>query len=187
MPNPYEPTTWGTSQLEDLTVPSGQLCQVRKTSLEVLIELNILQDLDTLSKVVNDQHITRVKGKSGTSKKSSASNTNSSTNNEAVDFDVEALMRDDPKTFMRMIHMVNRVVEYIVVQPEVEWPVKKDEAGEPLKNENGTPIELPAEERRDGVVYTDAVDLNDRFALFSYLIGGSKQLEQFRETVNESA
>lgn len=178
MPNPYEPTTWGTTQFEDLTVPSGQKCQVRKTSLEVLIELNILQDMDTLSKVVNDKHITRVKGKSASGAKKSG-------NNEPVDFDIQKLMTEDPKAFMRMIQMVNRVVEYIVTQPRVVWPVQRDETGEPVKNKDGDPIELSSEDRVDGTIYTDMIDLNDRFALFSYMIGGSKQLEQFREQVNE--
>ena len=47
----YAPTTWG-SELggaEDLTVPSGQTCLVRRPGVQGLMEAGILHDLDTLT------------------------------------------------------------------------------------------------------------------------------------------
>jgi hypothetical protein len=85
--------------LEDLTVPSGQLCQVRRPGVEGLVKAGVLNDMDSLSAIVDNKHIKRAKGMKPT------------------DVNIASL---DQATMDSMFHVVDRIVCYVVVQPHIE-------------------------------------------------------------------
>lgn len=98
----YAPQQWGGSNdagLEDLVCPSGQMCLVRRPGTEGLIKAGILRDLDSLTALVNEEHVKRVKG--------------------VPQIDIATLMKD-PENITNILHVTDRVVCYVVVKPEVQ-------------------------------------------------------------------
>lgn len=100
----YAPNTWlsgGVGSMEDLTVPSGQVCLVRRPGLEGLIKAGVLRNVDTLSAVVNEKHLKKTK-------KGAASG----------GVDVDSIMRD-PQALETIMHTVDKAVCFCVVKPEI--------------------------------------------------------------------
>lgn len=162
--NKYILTGWGRQVFEDLECPSGQLCQVRKPGVEKLISAGILDSADTLSTLVNQKHIQRVKGK-------------------APEVDGAALLKD-PRNMMNILNLVNKAVVHMVIQPTV-LPITVLE-----KDSNGNEVERPLrdnerEEEINGRVYVDSIDMIDRMFIFQYATGGSLNVEQFRSKFDE--
>lgn len=140
----YAPTVWGTGGgLEDLVVPSGQMCLVKRPGVQNLIEAGVLRDIDTLSAIVAEKHIKRVEG-------------------EDPDIDTDSLAQD-PEAIVNVLHVVDRVVTYCVVKPEILM----------------TPNDPTS--RKDGVIYADMVDIEDKMFVFNYAVGGTRSVEQFRQ------
>lgn len=100
----YAPNTWlsaGTAGApEDLTVPSGQTCLIRRPGLEGLLKAGVLRNLDTLSALVDQKHLKKTQ-------KGAPSRVN-----------VKSLMQD-PEALSDIMHAVDKVVCYCVLKPEV--------------------------------------------------------------------
>lgn len=97
----FAATTWGTAgigSLEEMTVPSGQLCLARRPGTQGLIEAGILHNIDSLTAIVDSKHVRRVKGKE--------------------EIDVDSIMKD-PENVQTMMHTIDRIVCYVVVKPEI--------------------------------------------------------------------
>jgi len=139
--NKYAPTTWGGRTGEDLTVPSGQLCKVRRPGPTALINEGVLHSMDQLTAIV-DSYVTQVEGK--------------------PKVNVDELMKQ-PSKITEMFHIVDRVVCATVLEPKVEM----------------TPNDSTA--RKPGVIYTDMIDIEDRFFIFQFVLGGSNDLKSFRK------
>ena len=105
----YAPDAWlsgGIGGMEDLTVPSGQVCLVRRPGLEGLMKAGVLNRMDSLSGIVSEKHIKRVKGKG------------SKAAGDQEEIDALSLM-NDPKAMDEVIEVVDKVVCHVVVKPEV--------------------------------------------------------------------
>lgn len=99
----YAPNSWlagGVGTMEDLTVPSGQLCLVRRPGLQGLMKAGILHNMDTLSQVVNEKHLKRVQGKT------------------TDEINMGSLM-NDPKALDDVMHVMDKVICHCVVKPEI--------------------------------------------------------------------
>lgn len=99
----YAPDAWlsgGIGGMEDLVVPSGQTCLVRRPGLEGLIKAGVLRNVDSLSAIVGEKHIK--KAKKGSDQK----------------VNVDSVMKD-PKALEEILHTVDKVVCHCVVKPEV--------------------------------------------------------------------
>lgn len=103
----YAPNTWlsggGVGGLEDVTVPSGQRCLVRRPGMEGLIKAGVLHNVDSLSQVVNEKHLKRVAGKK----------------EEAAEIDMSSLMNDD-EGMAEVLNVVDKVICHVVVKPEIQ-------------------------------------------------------------------
>lgn len=100
----YAPTHWGsTSQYEDLVVPSGQRCLVRKPGIESLLKSGILQNADLLSKIVQSEHVDRVKPSPKT---------------EVVDDSTMDIFKNEG-VLEDVIQAIDKIVCHTVVKPEV--------------------------------------------------------------------
>lgn len=167
----YAPTAWGQELYLDLTLPSGQLCQVRQPGMQPLIAAGVLESADTLTSLVDEKHIKRVAPKSASAqaKRKIAS---------APEVDTASMMRD-PEQLQRVFKLVDKVTEYMVVQPDVKRPLKTISDVE----NPGQTIEVGIEhsERVDGVIYTDVIDLEDKMFIFQFSVGGSTDVESFRQ------
>jgi hypothetical protein len=97
----YAPTAWGTTigGAEDLIVPSGQTCLVKRPGVQGLMTSGVLRDMDSLSALVSEKHIKRVKGKTD-------------------EIDVSSLMKDQ-SNIDNVLHVVDRVICEVVLKPSV--------------------------------------------------------------------
>lgn len=160
---PYAPTVWGETFF-DVTVPSGQTCQVRQIQMDDLIELDILEQIDSLSSTVQTETVDPVRNPRDHQQRQR-------TKAEQAEDDtafVRELMADKTQ-FARMSLVIDKVVAAVVVQPPVTLAYHPD----------GT--RLAPSERTDGVIYTDSVGFNDKMFLFDECFGGIRKLEQFRD------
>lgn len=97
----YAASTWGSvGGTSDLTVPSGQLCLVRRPGVQGLITAGVLHKIDSLTALVNQKHL----------KKGSTA--------ENPDIDMASLLKDS-KGLEDLMHTVDRVVVHCVVKPEL--------------------------------------------------------------------
>jgi hypothetical protein len=162
--NPYALSAWGATQFSDLTVPSGQLCQVRLPGVQNLIAAGVIDNVDTLTTLVDKKHLKRVQGKA---KEEAAANGQLMPDGTVID--PEAVLKD-PENLTRVFSLVDKVVTYMVVQPTI-LPTPED-AHDRLTVEKV--IEL-------GQVYVDMIDLADKMYIFQYSVGGGTDLERFRK------
>jgi hypothetical protein len=82
-----------------LTVPSGETCRVIRPGVEGLIQAGVLHDIDSLTALVDEKHLKRVKGQQ--------------------QVDVQSLLADS-KNLENLFHVVERVVSYVVREPVVK-------------------------------------------------------------------
>lgn len=146
----YAPDAWisgGVGGMEDLTVPSGQLCLVRRPGMEGLMKAGVLRNVDSLSQIVNEKHLMRVKGKG----KAPATE----------EINISSLLGDDT-ALEEVTNVIDKVVAHCVVKPEI----------------HRAPNDVTL--RQKGVVYTDMVDLVDKMFIFNFVVGGTRDLESFR-------
>jgi hypothetical protein len=170
--NKYAATSWGSENLMDLTVPSGQTCQVRRPGVTGLIKAGVLDSLDSLSSIVTTDHIDRVeKGKDP----------------HVTAEDMKALSRNKDG-LLRAVELADKVTLYCVVQPPLSpIPlVRNPVTGEPELDDDMRPIEIPLEGREPGHIYVDQVDLTDKMFILQFVVGGVADLEQFREGFGET-
>lgn len=143
----YAPTSWGnggSGGVEELTVPSGQMCLCRRAGVEGLIKAGVLKNIDSLSAIVNEKHLKRVNGE--------------------IQLDMKSL---DEAAFDTITDTVDKIVCFAVVQP----PIKR------------VPDDVTLREPR--VIYADMVDLVDKMFIFNFVVGGTRDLESFRNQFNE--
>jgi hypothetical protein len=147
----YAPNAWlsgGVGGLEDLTVPSGQVCLVRRPGMQGLIKAGVLHNVDSLSQIVNEKHLLRVDGKA------------------TDEINMSSLLNDE-QGMDEVLHVMDKVICHVVVKPEVHM----------------TPGDVTR--RQPGVVYADMVDLVDKMAIFNYAVGGTRDMESFREGLSD--
>lgn len=177
--NKYALSSWGAQKLQDLEVPSGQLCQVRPAGIQQLLGAGVLDSADTLTSLIDEKHIKRTQTrKTGTkgAKPAVKNNQLQNADGSTTEIDTDSLL-NDPEKLQKVFSLIDKVAEHMVVQPDVKRPVKLDE--------NGKEVALPAQEREDGVVYTDMIELQDKMFLFQYAVGGDTDLESFRNRFSE--
>lgn len=84
-----------------------------------------------------------------------------------AEVDMSSLMGDS-ESLAEVVNVVDKIVCHIVVKPEI----------------HRTPDDVTR--RVPGVVYADMVDLEDKMFLFNYAVGGTSDLESFRQQFDES-
>lgn len=80
--------------------------------------------------------------------------------------DVEGLLGDEER-MAEITHVMDRVITHCVLKPQIEM------APNDVTN------------RQPGVVYTDMIDLTDKAFVFNFVVGGTRDLETFRNGLNE--
>lgn len=143
----YAPTTWGGEAFEDLQVPSGQMCQVRRPGVQGLMNAGVLNSVDSLLGIVQNELIPQAEGKRK--------------------IDAKALL-DNPEALAEIVHVADRIVTYVVMQPEIHM----------------TPSDIT--NREAGLIYADMIDLEDKMFIMNFAVGGTRDLEQFRKESQEA-
>ena len=151
---------WG-SPLRDVKMPSGTLAQLRRPGVPGLVAAGVIDNLDTLSNLVVDQHINRARGTRKLAKQN---------------VDTAKLMAN-PQAMKDIGAVMEKIVCYVVNQPEVR-PVPRDEKD--LAIPEARRKELPS-----GVIWYDWVTPEDAVFILNYAVGGTADLAQFREEFSE--
>lgn len=98
----YGQRVWGKQQVEigahELQLPSGELILMHRPGVEGLMAAGVLHNVDSLSAIVDNKHLKRVKGK--------------------PEVDVESLMKDE-KNLTNLFHTIDRITCHCVIQPKV--------------------------------------------------------------------
>lgn len=144
---------------EELTLPSGQTCRARRMSIEGVIQAGLIDQLDSLTGVV-DGYTRQVKGGKGIPD-----------GTPVID---DALLKDTA-ALTAIIGMVDDLVPHIVVSPKVvpHW-------SERVVGKTKVRKLIPVTDREPGVVYTDMIGLDDKMHLFDWALGGLEAFSSFR-------
>jgi hypothetical protein len=94
--------------------------------------------------------------------------------------DMDMLKDPSNEEIEAMLRVMDRVSAYCFVEPALHWHER------PVKNANGQDDveEIPLAERDPELLYTDEVDLVDKQFVFQYAVGGTSDLDQFRESTS---
>lgn len=151
---------WGQNtaigELEELTTPSGQTCRARRIGMEGLIEAGILAHADSLTALVDSKHVRKVKGAKGKA--------------DGEELNMKTIMKD-PSALKPMIELCDAAVPHIVDSPRVLSA---------YQDVDGERVRIPVEDRREGVVYTDMIGMEDKFWLFQWAVGDMGDVAPFR-------
>lgn len=104
-------TAWNGQMSFDVTMPSGQRARLKRPGIEGLVKAGILENMDTLSNLVQESHIDRVKP----SRKSAE--------REKLAQNIMA----DPERLAEALEIIDKVCLYVVEQPSLH---KVPEEGE---------------------------------------------------------
>lgn len=150
--------------LFDVELPSGDTCQAKRPGVQGLIQLGLLDNFDQLTAIVQMDHI--------------APNTPVAARPKVTDGqmrDAAVALMNDPEALGGLLHMLDKLVAGIVVQPPVwiDYQVKDetDEAWEARQ----------AKAEADDAVAVREIDMDDKMFLMNWAVGGSADLAAFRK------
>lgn len=162
--------SWGSKKATgnfELELPSGSIVLLKRVDLPTLLASGAFPD--ELMSIVSDK-IETATGKADTPKE--------------VDPSVVHDMIGDPAKLAKLFDAVDKVLPIVVAQP----PVLNHKR--PVLDESGVPVSLaateviPEEQRVDGFVYTDTVELEDKMFIFQFTVGGTKEVAEFRSELS---
>lgn len=176
-------SSWKTP-LTDLDLPSGEVCQVKRPGVQGLIKSGVLHSLDSLTTIVQTETIPKAEGKPLPKEKTAEQ------------------IAQDPEKFAKMMETVDKIVCHVVTQPKVVSNLvpELDENKQPVLDKDNEPVlrELDDEEKAAAIhewetahpdlpmVYVDWIDSVDKMFIMNFAVGGSADLQQFREATQAS-
>lgn len=138
------------------------VCLVRTPDPVAMMKAGVLDDFDTLTAAVAGK-IQEIEGRSVPSPEA-----------------VQAIAQNTGQ-LEASLELMDKVVEFVVVEPKVTRPVLRDLKGKPVLDDRNKEIPLGPDERDDETLYTDDVDLADRMFILQFSVGGTRDLEEFRK------
>lgn len=139
---------------EELKLPSGQMCLARKIGMEGLLEAGILDQVDSLTALVDTEHVKKAR-------------------NKGNEVDVAALVKNGGgDTLKAIITVADKAIPMIVESPVVRLHY--------ITSGTSTRM-LTADEREPGIIYTDQIGLEDKMFLFDWAIGDMAAMRAFRD------
>ena len=146
----------------DLAVPSGQTCRAKRPGLKVFIKEGLVPN--NLKPLIE-----------GAMNEGEAPKNNAEVAKAMEGTDLEEIM-----------DLVDQVTLYCVLEPEIEPVPVYDEGDTDDPELIGT--EVPQGSRGDDEnerIFVDEVDFGDKMFLFNWAVGGTADVEQFREEQKE--
>jgi len=147
-------TKGGSDSLFDLTVPSGATCQVRRPGVHGLIKAGILDSMDSLTALVQTEHIDRANVGA----------------RKAAEAKAVGKFAGDMSQVSAGIELIDVLCCYVVVQPALYRPADYEKDGKHFGEE------IPA-----GAVSVLDTDIIDRMFILQWAVGGTTDLSAFRK------
>lgn len=154
---------------DNLELPSGVVVQVKRLGPQAILTEGFVPD--SLAPIINE----------------------AIRNGRGLPPEKQAEMESDPKKIVEMLTMMDRVLVKAVSDPVVSHlpACESKKTGEKCGADALDDIHQDSKtegwhvyiegERDEDVVYVDDVDFQDKTFIFQYVMGGSKDLERFRE------
>lgn len=150
----------------DLTLPSGETCSARRPGVQGLIAAGLLDNFDQLTALVQTEHIEKHSNRPVAAREQL-------TDAERVQAGL-ALIKDQDKLHAGFM-LIDKLVAFIVTEPRVWIDYQtKDEDDEAFQRR----LELA---EASGAIGVRDIDLNDKVYLVNWAVGGSSDLESFRQ------
>lgn len=152
---------WNDTITHEVTLPSGNVCLVKRPGLPELLAANIFTDdtIDLITRGITNAQL-RMEGKPVLEEES--------------DDEILNGVISSPDKIAKMFEMFDKTLVYAVVEPRVAY--HKDDAGNIIQMKDRDP----------DIVYTDRVLEEDKIFIFQYVSGGSSDLTRFRETIDDA-
>lgn len=186
MPADFNVTSWtpaGRVEHREYTTSSGSKCLIRDLDLEDVVELGLLDEMDSLTAIVQTDHLDRVqKGAKPQDRKAK------SPTKAQVAADEEKQLREmlrNKESFDKIRSVVDKVVAQCVVEPKLYDPWIDDPNNATPDNPQGR-RKLEQNERDENRAYLDYVNFADKMGIFQAVFGGMESLQQFREAADQS-
>jgi hypothetical protein len=153
---------WGQAdRTEFLTLPSGQTCYARKLGVEEVLAAGLSAELDIMTSFVVGEHLVQGHNKSKEQLQ------------KEQQMQVDKALKD-PAMISKLIMFIDRLIPEIVTQPSVKCHYIVLADGKSTKM-------IPSEDREEGFIYTDKIDLDDKMFLFGWTTGTVTDPITFRE------
>lgn len=156
------------SAVETLRLPSGNVCRVKRVGPEAFMSQGIMPDM--LAPIVQK----------------------SINNKKGLPPQKIEQMATDPKMLGQISEMCDRVTVYAVVEPRVVMPPNCQVCGElntvateSVHGDGEGKHEFQEGPRDPALLYVDTVDLEDKMFIMNFCVGGTRDLERFREQQRE--
>lgn len=145
-----------------IELPSGNVAKVTRPGLEMLISGGVMPD--------SLLQIAQGAVEKGAGKRAKI---------QHLDDDKARDIAENPELWSEMIDSVDQIVSHVFVDPKVKYAKQKTTEKRP----NGKTIVtlIPLEERDPNYLYTDELELDDKFFVFSFISGDSADLKSFRD------
>lgn len=168
----YSPRAWGMSGLHEITIPSGDLVLARRIGPTEMIKSGMLTKVDVLSAIVQSDHIDRVDGRT---------EPQSPAERERAQAAEIAEMMKDPTKLLSAMEVIDDIAILVVVEPKVyPVPVPIPDPGGMIDPDTNEPM-MVLPDRIIGQIYVDSIPWDDKMFLFQWTLGGTTDLEAFRE------
>lgn len=145
----------------DIELPSGNVAKIKPIQITKLVEMDIFPD--SLEQIISEK--TRVGDKDEVKAK-------------APDEDAVRKAMGSPKDLAKLMQSVDRITALAVLEPPVLLGIENVETD---PDKPAVWEDIPDEERDEDALYTDEVDLEDKMFIFQFCVGGTSDLERFRE------
>lgn len=162
------------TDLVDVELPSGNICQARRPGVQGLIGAGLLDSLDELTALVQTEHIDP-KTPSGMAAAQRV------TAKQAEDA-TQALLADKDK-LETAFTLIDRITAYVVVQPPVwvDYKLKVSDPGQESRIETDDEFNRREEAAaKAGAIAVREVDDEDKMFLLQWCVGGTSDLAGFR-------
>lgn len=164
---------WKKNSAEELQLPSGNTCLIKRPGMEKLFSAGVLPD--ELTKIALENVESANSGGKPQDHKSAA---------DAIDPEIMKKFMESENAIVDIFSAFDKVTAMCVVEPRVLWHMrdKVDDQGRRMSGEGGRPLyeEIPFGERDEDVLYTDDIDQDDKVFIFNFVVGGTRDLERFR-------
>lgn len=185
MPGQYFINTTSTDSF-DIDLPSGGKVRAHKLKIEDLVSLGMLDQMDSLGALVQTEHIDRVKGtgKPSDRPKKKPTKAEKAKLEEKQTMDAMKGIMGDRQKWSALEVTMDRIFVDAVEEPEVRLAYIEESEMDSEGVSKPVFIRHKADDRanrRQDVVWSDQVSLEDKMHVFGMVLPGSDKMAPFRE------
>lgn len=174
---------WQGTGDQELELPSGNTCLVQIPGMEEIFSAGVLPDELTKMALEQVAKAERPGAPSDHKKKQAKAS-------QAIDPELMKKFLQGENAIQDIFSSFDKITEMVVVQPPVRYHMRKmrNDDGAWEEDEKGNVVweRIPHGDRDPEYLYTDKVSMEDKSYIFNVAVGGSRDLQQFREEFGDA-